>query len=48
MSEDEITQFEKKWREINEQGLNPIFTSSRNGEKIIFDKTKYTRLYTYL
>jgi hypothetical protein len=46
MSEDEITLFEKRWRELLEQALNPLFTSSKNQEKIFFDKNKYTRLYT--
>lgn len=47
MSEDEITQFEKRWREISQEALNPLLISSKNREKIFFDKYRFTKLYTY-
>lgn len=46
MSEDEVNQFEKRWKEIFDQALDPLFTYSKRKEKIFFDKNKYTRLYT--
>ncbi len=47
MSEDEVNQFEKRWKEIYDQALNPLFNASKNYENILFDKNKFTRLYTY-
>jgi len=46
MSEDEVNQFEKRWKEIYEQALNPLFQASKKNEKTFFDKNKFTRLYT--
>ena len=46
MSEDEVNQFEKRWKEIHEQALDPLFSASKKREKIFFDKNKFTRLYT--
>lgn len=45
MSEDEVNQFEKRWKEISEQALDPLFFASKRREKIFFDKNKFMRLY---
>ena len=46
MSEDEVNQFEKGWKEIYEQALDPLLSASKRREKIFFDKNIFTRLYT--
>ena len=44
MSQDEITKFEEGWKEILEDGLTPIFESSRNQENIFLEKNKFLKL----
>lgn len=44
MSQDEISKFENGWKEILDDGLNPIFEASRNKESIFLDKYKFSKL----
>ncbi len=44
MRQDEITIFEEGWKEILEDGLIPLFESSKKQEIIFLDKNKFTKL----
>ena len=44
MSQDEITKFENGWKEILEDGLNPLFEASGNHQNLFFDKNKFSKL----
>jgi len=46
MREDEVNQFEKRWKEIYDKALNPLFSDSKKRTKSNFDKNLFTKLYT--